>query len=597
VNKIKILSHNLINKIAAGEVIERPASILKELVENSIDSGAHSITVKIENGGLSKITVIDDGIGIPEDEIVIAIARHSTSKITKLEDLENIQSLGFRGEALNSIAAVADLTIHSYRKNSIPTIIEVSNGKTINKETKARNIGTTVIVSDIFKYIPARKKFLSSVNTEYKHIYETFINLALSRPDINFKLFNNDKEIKNLLHSNDLQRIGDIFGEQISNKLIQIFYNSPKIKLDGYIGNPSLASDYLPKQYIFLNKRPIKEKTIYVSIKDAFGSSIPRDRKPSYFIYISIDPKQVDVNVHPRKIEVKFTNTAELYKCVKQACQTALQKFLRVNFNSSAINIVVTKGDTTVPRIYKTTKLNKINNLNPQYLNNKKNQIKKSIDFTKNILSNKTNNESIIAFSNLNLKNSATYIGQIFNTYLIFENENEILIIDQHAADERINYENVESRLMQNKKIESKPLLLPYTFELKGLEKETLLKQLESLNKFGLTISKLSGNTFQLNEVPIFISKSDIDKVIRAVINDITEHEESKISISQFQNKLLATIVCHGSIRAGDKIDRNQAYKILSDLLKCKLPNACPHGRPIMWKLSRHYISKNFERK
>lgn len=597
-NEIKLLPKNLVNKIAAGEVIDRPSSVAKELMENSIDAGADEITLRIKNGGLKEITVIDNGKGISRDDIPLAFTQHATSKVSSEEDLEKISTLGFRGEALASIAAAADVEIHTYNKSSISTLTKIQNSETIINEEKPRTQGTTITISDLFRYIPARKKFLSAEYTEFKHIYNTFVSLALSKPDIKFTLIKDEKSHTILEKSNTKERISKIFNDEFTNKLIEVHFDSPNIKISGYITHPSNASDTTPKQFLFLNSRPIMEKTVFAAVKDAYGTTIPRERKPSYFLFLNINPSEVDVNVHPRKNEVKFSDSRELFKSVKLACDKALQQSLRVNAIKS-FSISESTSPADVPHISDNNF--KYSNPNRKNINNhtnkdfrSQNPLSQSLKFTQTLLGSNDIDKSEIFLDNNEPIKPYKYIGQVLNTYLLYENDSKLIVVDQHAADERINYEKIETSMKNSNQVNSQPLLVPYTFELPGELKESLIENINEINSMGIEISPLSGDTFQISSIPSFMEKTRIEDTIHSIIEDLKD--SSKNNLTQIQSKLLSTIACHGSIRAGDILYESQARKIIEDLMKCKLPYSCPHGRPIIWELDEKQLAKNFER-
>ncbi len=600
-NKITKLPQNLINKIAAGEVVERPASIVKELFENSIDAGADKITLKLIEGGLKEITVTDNGSGIPEEDIENAFTQHATSKIKELDDLSNILTLGFRGEALASIAAVADVEIHTFSKESKPTMATFSNSQLKEKQDFARDKGTTISIFDVFRHVPARKKFLSSEYTEYKHIQNIFTALALSHPEIHFELLKEGRVIHNLPKATPLERIKAIYPDHFSEEPVKISYDSPDIKLSGYIGHPSDAGNK-PLQYTFLNKRPITEKTVFAAVRDGYNTTIPRDRKPTFFINISIDPKKVDVNVHPRKSEVKFEDSRSIYKSVKQAVQkaleTSLQENLRSTFKSTdeyLIPVNVSR-DKNNQRSY-----DQAPKMSVRRPSNNKALIQESLSFTEKLLSHDTEEgEYLDAPNNLPPTDlhptPYNYIGQIMKTFLIFEKEDTLIILDQHAADERVNYEKLEERYKEGKNIETQTLMVPYTFDVPGENNDHLKALQDDLSKLGVDITPMSGDTFQLSSVPAFMKSNDFKKFIDSILDDIEDSSGTKLRSEQVLNKLISTIACHSSIRAGDIIEKSQALKIITDLHKCKLPYACPHGRPIIWKQTKQELSKNFER-
>ncbi|HEX9804265.1 MAG TPA: DNA mismatch repair endonuclease MutL [Candidatus Dojkabacteria bacterium] len=594
---IKKLPENLISKIAAGEVIERPASIVKELLENSIDAEASEITLKVEKNGLEEITVIDNGTGIPGDEIEKAFTQHATSKIENLEDLNKILTLGFRGEALASIAAVADVKVITKSKGENATLAKFSNSEIVEKEKTTREIGTTISVFELFRHVPARKKFLSSGATEYKHIYNTFVELALSRPDIHFKLIRDGKIIKNLPTQQSEERIFAIYNINEANQVIPLFYDSPAMKISGFLGHPEMAHDTSPKQHLFLNKRPIEERTVYAAIKDGFASSLPRDRKPSYFLFIDINPEEVDVNVHPRKKEVRFTNKSEIYKSVKHTTSSVLEKIFKESLLGSFGDSESSQQQDVSRRIHLSTSYNTSRQYSPKARSAKRGgDIQGGLEFTKNLLSESSAPEGF-DYPDVVSRNKSGYvfIGQVLKTYLIYESEGKVLILDQHAADERVNYDRLEKAFNTNA-IDKQPLLIPFNFEIQGERAEALEGNISTLRKLGIEITHSQDDSFQLSSIPSFLRSSNLKHMIEEIIDDSVEHLSSALNLEAFITKVVSTIACHGSIRAGDIVEKESAIKLIDDLFGCKLPYSCPHGRRIIWEMDNTDIAKNFER-
>lgn len=581
--KIKLLDKNLISKIAAGEVIERPASVIKELLENSIDAKATSIIVSIKNGGLHEITINDNGEGISEDDIEAAFLQHATSKIASMDDLNDIYTFGFRGEALATIVSASEVILHTYNKDSQPILATISNGEIIDKKSKPRNTqGVTITVKDLFRHIPARKKFLSSEQTETRHIYNQFNNIALAHPEVEFKLIKEEKEVIHYPKSNLKQRIIDVIGKEYEEKLIEVNYNSPGIKIAGYIGTPDTAKEIQNKQFLFLNKRGINDKRIAAAIKDGFRNTVPPERKPLFVLFIDINPQLVDINVHPRKLEVRFSNPNEIYKSVKHAIANQLEKYLQIKIQNNfqvQINTPVKPFIYDVPR---PTSKTESRSISPSIFN--------SISFTQKLLKPEVQ-EDISEHIEIDLSNVPThhysYIGQIFKTFLIFESGEEMIIIDQHAADERINHEKLEEQIKHNG-LQSQDLLLP-------IEIDIDIENPQDLKTLGIDAETVN-NKLILKSIPEVIGLEKATQFILALKEELNEDSDSEIPLEKVMNKVIATIACHTSIRAGDNINEYLAKDLINKLMECKLPYSCPHGRPIIWKINRLELQKNFLR-
>lgn len=601
-NSIRLLSPNLINKIAAGEVVERPASIIKELVENSIDAKAKHISIKVEKGGINLIEVADDGVGMNTQDAKLAFIQHATSKIYSDKDLKNIFTLGFRGEALASISSIASIKLHTKTTTDDPVLILIENEQILTKAGPGRNRGTSIIVQDVFSKIPARKKFLKSDNVEFKHILSTFLKLALINNKIGFKLYNNNKSIYDLQPREELeQRILDIY-PNLKDKLINISYSDKSMKLSGFIGHPSMNRKDKQQQYIFVNSRPINDIAISQAIKTGYGTNLMHNQHPVYLIALEIDPEKIDVNIHPRKNEIRFDDTQQIFRTIFNSVRIALEKRLsselkerfKVNDKESLIPSTVVTNDTKATiqerSLKKLSYLNKKTELSipsPNILTKDK-----GIGFTKALL-----NQTQEIFDKAQIAPLFTKALQVFNTYIITEIKNQVYIVDQHAADERINYEKTKSRFQKHKTLPSQRLLIPEQIQIEKVDYASLLENKSMLFKLGFEFD-LKSNHLILNSIPeMIISKKPTDYFQEILISlgeygKIIDKEENKLI-----NKMIATIACHSSIRAGQELEDFQIRTLLTNLLECKQPYSCPHGRPVIWVLTKDELEKNFKRK
>lgn len=599
------LHQNLINKIAAGEVVERPASVLKELIENSIDAKATKITINIENAGTKLIEVIDNGTGMNKDDAVIACDSHSTSKITTMQDLEDIHSMGFRGEALASISAVSAVTLETKsKKNQVGTLVTIDNGKKVKIEEISTTNGTKISVKNLFDNIPARKKFLKSHSTEYKHILVIFYNYALAFPNIHFILSHNNKLIHNLpanikdnFNKELKTRINDLFGDKISSKLVPIFYDAPRLQIFGFAGHPSIARSHRSYQLIFLNKRPITDRLISKAVYDSYQGLMPKGKYPIFFIFLNIDPLQVDVNVHPRKSEVRFENPQQIFKAVKQASNQSLLKFLQKDSAKaleeySHFNKTVPNFDFKQKTAGKTIS-HKSSAYKPQQLldkRTKQQKISQSIKFTEELLKTHDKSTPFAIYT-------TPRAFQVLNEFIIIEKDNCLQIIDQHAAAERVTYERLKEQLTKNK-VETQKLLIPETIELNKIEFQLLNENRKNLSNLGIHISIFGKSAFKVEEIPALIAKTNIKELISDIVAELNDEIALKKpkSFENIQDHLIATLACHSSIRGGMKLQHEEINDLVNNLLKCKNPYSCPHGRPIMWKISKHDLEKKFER-
>ncbi|MFC1780407.1 DNA mismatch repair endonuclease MutL [Patescibacteria group bacterium] len=599
------LHQNLINKIAAGEVVERPASVLKELLENSIDAKSTKITVNIEKAGTELIEVIDNGEGMSREDAKLACQSHTTSKITTIQDLDEIATMGFRGEALASISSVSALTLVTKDTGSTTgtKVIVDKKQKLIVKEVST-NKGTKITVKRLFHNIPARKKFLKTESTEYKHILVTFINYALAFPNIHFNLAHNKKSVYNLpsiskdsLNEELKIRINDLFGSKIASNLVDIHYNAPDLQIFGFVGHPRIARSGRSHQLVFLNNRPINDKLITKAVYDAYHSLIPRNKYPIFFLFLRLDPTKVDINVHPRKSEVRFADTQSIFQAVKQAAKQSLLKFLKKDAKKALEQYPEYKPKSVEIENFQSQS----KPVGSRFIADNKDQtptqqqISGAISFTKELL----NKKMPVGAEDLQPFSSRAF--QLFNTYIIIEKDDKILFIDQHAAAERVTYEKLLTQF-RNDRIETQKLLLSEVIELDKLEFQSLKENRNDLSKLGIKLSIFGKSAFKVEEIPLLLVKSNIKELISDILSELTQSDESvgdanPRPIQKTQNHLIATMACHTSIRAGMKLKQVEIDDLVNKLLKCKNPYSCPHGRPIIWELSREELEKNFKRK
>jgi len=588
---IKKLSPDLINKIAAGEVVERPASVVKELVENSIDAQADLISIDLEKGGTNLIVITDNGTGMSKDDALLALERHTTSKISTLDDLFNIQTLGFRGEALASIASVSQFTLETKTKAGIEGTKLTFNNSQLTINPCGCDQGTKIIIKDLFYNVPARKKFLKTPLTEYNHILEIITNYALIYPGTSFKLTHNKSLIFNLPKTNSwLERLKQVLGQDIAKDLIPIEQKGT-IEITGFIGKPEIARQNRKSQYVFVNKRAVNDFLIAKAVKESYGSLIPRELNPVFVLNLQLPPKLVDVNVHPRKAEVKFKDSQEIYLAVLQAVQKSLTANLlppQIKFAPGQTGKIYSLKPTAFSEIYK-PKVSYQQNLNN--LKAPTNRVSQALEFSKQILGEEfTEQKAVVGDWRL--------LGQIHNAYLLVEAPQAILIIDQHAAAERILYEKFKAEYSQAGH-KSQKLLLPLNLELSHKEVEILNQSLEFLKNIGFEIEIFGANTFIVNAVPQVLDKLDIKQTILGLINDLEEHDFNQAkSIEDKKDLVIKYAACRTAVKFQDKLEIKEQIRLLEDVLAMmdKI-NTCPHGRPFIMELTLDQLAKNFKRK
>lgn len=580
-SKINILPPEIVAQIAAGEVVERPASVVKELIENSIDAGSKAITINIKEAGKALIEVIDNGEGMSRKDALKAFVQHATSKISSLDDLEQVLTLGFRGEALASIAAVSEVELNTNNSQEATKITFVGNQ--LVPDLSIIEQGTSITAKNLFDRVPARKKFLRSESTELKQITDIILKHAVFHPEIHFVFNHNGRTLYNLPTTNNLQtRIFDIWGKRISEKLHPISFDGPDLKITGYIGHPEIARKDRALQFIALNNRPITSDLISKAVEDAYQSAKPDKLKPVFFMNLMINPRKVDVNVHPRKMEVKFSNTQEIYISVKHASDRAIRSSLQDTVKHYLFE-KQPEQSLNEPKIDYIKKIFPKNiQTGPVYKQTEKNIVERSLNFSQALLEPVTNTVAPIhEFRSF----------QVFSTFIILEKSDELLFLDQHAADERINYERLMKQVMKSA-VEKQHLLVPYTLELSNAKIELLQEHIDEFNKIGLEIEIFGRNMIKINTIPAILKELDFTKFI----DEILERDLVEFSSDEVLHEVIASLACHGSIRAGRKMHETEIQHMLNQLFKCEKPYSCPHGRPIIWKMTKYEIEKKFKR-
>jgi len=566
-NRIKILPLEIVTKIAAGEVIERPASVVKELLENSFDANAANITVEIKKSGKELITVMDDGTGMSREDAAVAVERHSTSKITDIADLENITTFGFRGEALPSISSISDLKITTKTESeNIGTAIETANSKILGKKDAAMPRGTTVTVSNLFKNIPARLKFMKSDLTEKNKIISFVTEYAIANFQISLRFISDGKELFFYTAANDLKtRLAQIFGTEFPGELLFLEAKHENISLSGYISKPGKTFLSRNRIFTFINKRPVSSRTIFSAVKNGYGEFLKSKENPAVFLLISVDPASIDVNVHPTKREIKFKDEEAIYSIIFQMVRSRLLTNDAIP-QISGYNQSEAKPSTEYPQQISSRNEN-INSAKTEYVVQ---------EFTK--------------------KNAfqPKYIGRIFELYIVAEYEGELLIVDQHAAQEKILYEKFKKDL-NDKTLKIQNLLIPVNIDLPPKEFSILADLKDELGKIGFEIEEFGKNSFIIKTVPDTFDNISVISVISDIIL------KKKVGgLSETSEKLIDDITqsaCKTAVKAGDKLSEAETVKLLEELLGCENPYTCPHGRPTMIKLSKDELDRRFLRK
>lgn len=584
-SKIQIMDMNLANKIAAGEVVEKTMNVVKELVENAIDAGATTIKIELIDSGVKEIKVIDDGCGMDESDATLAFSRHATSKLKTLDDLFNINSLGFRGEALPSIASVSNIVLKTSNEKT-GTMVVVNGGNIESVKSCDLKKGTTIIVKDLFYNTPVRLKYLKSLYTELANISDYVNKMALSYPNIKFVLVNNEKELLNTNGSGDLLKtIFDIYGVVVANKMMYIENMNNDYKISGYISYPELTKSNRGSITLLVNNRVVKNYEIVKAILEAYHTFIPKDRFPYIVLNIEVDPFLVDVNVHPTKMEVKFSKEDSLTSLIMETIDNKLNK--KTLIPKAVYENVEDKyyeDDLKVNEDLFGT--NNIDDEKEEVLEKPKLE-ELTFDFSVN--EEKEEYESEV---NPRIK-ELTPIGIVHGTYIICENPDGMFIIDQHAAAERINYEKYYHALSTHSK-NTIDVLIPYKIELPANEYIILEKNFHILDNLGFKYEEFGNNTLIIRSHPTWLPKYAILEAIRKIIDIIIKEED--FNEDKFNEKVSITLACKMSIKAGDVITMPDITYLINELRHTKNPFTCPHGRPTIITYTKYDLEKLFKR-
>ena len=590
---IQTLPSHLVNQIAAGEVVERPASVVKELVENSLDAGARSIVVDIEAGGTRLIRVGDDGCGIAHDELKIAVSRHATSKIRNLDDLEKIGSLGFRGEALPSIASVSRLTLCSHRAGD-DHAWKINARDNADPVPDAAPIGTIIEVRELFYNVPARKKFLRTEQTEYKHIESLFKTLALSHPGVGFRLIHNQKVIYQLKPAEALeeqqQRLAVLCGKNFAESLISIEIEAEGHRLSGWIALPTFNRSQADMQYFFVNKRMIRDKLINHAVRQAYQDVMFHGRHPAFVLSLMMDSRQLDVNVHPQKHEVRFRNSRFIhdfiYRSLKQAL-ASVQPEQQIESPAFAFQ----QADTEEQRSPAQQTGMGFNQYTP-YSAKVSNIQERTEGYT--TLIQTTNKLDDDEESTAQIPPLGYALAQLKGIYILAENSQGLIVVDMHAAHERIVYERMKQNADEENVIRQ-PLLVPISMNVSQAEADLVEEHQDMFAHLGFDVERLGVEQLRVRAIPALLKNSDSEQLVRDVLADLHEYGHSK-RIQEYENEMLSTMACHASVRANRLLSIDEMNALLRDIEQTERSGQCNHGRPTWKQLSLDALDKFFKR-
>ncbi len=587
-SRIRLLSETVASQVAAGEVVERPASVVKELVENSIDAGARKIDILIRRGGISFVRVIDDGCGMDRDDALLSLERHATSKIRSAADLEAIATLGFRGEALPSIASVSRFRLTTREQDAVAgTDIAVNGGKIDIVRDGGEAPGTQIEVRSLFYNLPARRKFLRTENTESRNIEHQLHLQAIGHPEIAFTFVRDDRIVFQLpATANLLDRLRDLYGNELVERLLEVrstrLHDAParqasSICVSGFIGGAGLSRQTRDQQLLFVNGRAVDNAVLGAALREGYHTALMKGQYPITFLFIDIEPSAVDVNVHPAKREVRFRDPAGVREAVVRAIQQTLesgredwQEKFRAPVAIPAQPIV----DLTTPLISPT--------LEPR------------------VIPSRADDEGPPKISSdtqapPRRDQQFQIIGVLNKLYVLMENADGLVLVDQHAAHERILFEELRRR-MEEQGVPSQKLLLPQTFDLPPRDAEWITRNMSILQKMGIGIEEFGPNTYKIDSLPTFVQATDGVEFLHAVIDELksTSNSSSPLRLGE---DMIAKTVCRHAVKANDPLRYLEIEKLIQDLLQCDLPYCCPHGRPTMIQISNAELEKKFGRK
>jgi DNA mismatch repair protein MutL len=594
---IKPLPELLINQIAAGEVVERPASALKEVMENSVDAGASRIMVQLVQGGSKLIRVADNGDGISSDDLPLALARHATSKINTLEDLQKIASLGFRGEALASIASVSRLSMASRKaEDKHAWQVRVEDGHILQPEPTALAAGTTVEVHDLYFNVPARRKFLKTEATEFGHCDEAFRRIALSRPDIEFSLQHNGKERSHLRSSDMARRIASVLGEEFSQAAALVEEQAADIRLHGMVALPAYSRSTRDAQYFFINGRFVRDKLITHALREAYRDILHQERYPAFVLFLEMNPEGVDVNVHPTKIEVRFRDSRALHQFIFHAISKGLATPCRGSENIEQRKPAF-PGAASPSLHQQSIPLEVVAQPSAFYQTLFKANREPQESFAKEFLADspvESNSSPEVVEEEKEIPLLGFALGQLHGIYILAQNERGLIIVDMHAAHERIVYEKLKSAL-ENQSVSMQQLLIPVTFQTDSLEVVTVEENSDTLYSLGFDVAVLSPTALIVRAVPVILQNSDMVKLVRDLLREIREFGASQI-LTEKRNEVLSTMACHSALRASHLLTIPEMNALLREMELTQRSGHCNHGRPTWFEISIVDLDKRFMR-
>jgi DNA mismatch repair protein MutL len=599
---IRQLPNQLVNQIAAGEIVERPASILKELLENSLDAGAKKIVVELEHGGLRRISVRDDGHGIRQDCLALAMGRHATSKIQNQNDLVNVMTMGFRGEALPSMGSVSRMTMTSRALGSEHAwkLVCESNEELPAPEPAAHPQGTSIEICDLFYNTPARRKFLRTEKTEYKHLDRRFLEQALARPDVSFSLFHNGRVVHSMQAAEDEagrnKRVSEVLGKDFIENCLYIDQKIGDLRVSGWFSQPTYSRSQRDQQFFYVNQRYVRDKLLMHAVTQAYRDVLHHQRQPAFVLFLDLPPNQVDVNVHPGKHEVRFREDRQIHGFISQSLKKMLTdtrpgsmpanqpeelsavsggtfQFAQRRFDVSSTPYSVQEQVAGLGKLYSEAA---------------------NTDPAQSAGEGRLINDMAAAEHPVSEFPLGFALAQLQGIYILAENEKGLVIVDMHAAHERIGYEKLKSQL-DKEQLAQQPLLVPVHLALSQEEMSHVELNIQYFNKIGFEVEVITESSVVIRSVPEMLARADIPGLIRDILSDLAEHGRSS-RMEDSINEILSTMACHGSVRANRLLTREEMNALLREMEQTERSNQCNHGRPTWKQVTIQELDKMFMR-
>jgi len=596
--EIRILPESLANRIAAGEVVERPASVVKELVENSLDAGARRVEVVLRDGGKKLIEVRDDGAGMTQEDAVLAVQRFATSKITEADDLDAINTMGFRGEALPSIGAVSQTKITTRRHDEAEgTALLIEGGEITDLRVVGCAPGTTVQVANLFYNTPARRKFLGTTATERGHCLDWCSRLALARPEVAYQVTHNDAVALNTPGARDLRSVlAVVYGSQTARQLLPVDLQVRGLRISGFVSAPQVTRATRRHQLFFVNRRFVRSRMLSHALTEAYGMLLPAGKQPVAVVSLEIDPSQVDPNVHPTKIEVRFSNQGEIHSLVQQAVEAALAEAGYRSLTQPAPPRAAREAELPTGRFAPPgfDELGQVKRLrvNPLFDQVDERDEGLEVHAAPAGLAEAAAPQAADEGARALAAEEPTVLGQLSATYIVVQHGKDLLLVDQHRAAERVIFERL---IAQPRRIARQLLAVPVTLELAPEEAAAVEDYRELLGEMGFELEQFGGGSYILRSVPAQLTHGNPQEIMQGIIAELAEWQSSSEMMDR-REAMLATVSCHAAVKAGQRLSAEEMQQLVADLLQTQTPATCPHGDPVIVTMDAGQISRKFHR-